>query len=87
MPQLVRSAVAVCLAGITNAEFLELGTKAGQTPGEEGCQAWYEAERALLANGDVPPVVTLTCAYYGNGAAFEGNGVGDVEYTSLRVLK
>jgi peptide/nickel transport system substrate-binding protein len=74
-------------AGIQNETFAERGTSATQTPGEEGCEAWYEGERALLENGDLHPLTALTYSVFGKGVEFEVNVEGELMPTSYRVLK
>ena len=76
------------VGAISNPEFDASAARAITVLGEEGCELWYEAQRALIEQGDYLPVANQTQAYYGHRAEFViGGPFGEPLPTSLRLLE
>ncbi|WP_183345788.1 ABC transporter substrate-binding protein [Conexibacter arvalis] len=67
-----------------NAAFEQAARRAIALAGEESCATWREAEEALLAAGDIVPVVEMPTRYFANdGVGFELSWWGPIP-TSLQ---
>lgn len=71
-------------SGIDNKEYADGIAAANELPGTEGCDAWLEAESALVAAADIVPFANNVVKTFGNGAEFEYPG--QLVPTSIRML-
>lgn len=74
-------------ASIDNADYNRLVEKAQKTTGTASCPDWDEAERSLVENSDVIPVVGNTRTAYGRGVTFQLKTLGSVVGSSIKVTK
>ncbi len=71
-------------SGIDNADYTAGVEEASALPGVEGCDAWLQAESALVAAADIVPFANNLVKTFGNGAEFETPG--QLVPTSIRML-
>jgi len=71
-------------SGIDNQEYADGVAAATKTNGTEGCDAWLQAESALVAAADIVPFANNEVKTYGNGAEFDYPGT--FMPTSIRML-
>ncbi|HEX6148130.1 ABC transporter substrate-binding protein [Nocardioides sp.] len=71
-------------SGIDNSDYTAGVEEASALPGVEGCDAWLEAESALVAAADIVPFANNQVKTFGNGAEFETPG--QLIPTSIRML-
>ena len=71
-------------SGIDNPDYTAGVEEASALPGVEGCDAWLQAESALVAAADIVPFANNQVKTFGNGAEFETPG--QLVPTSIRML-
>lgn len=71
-------------SGIDNQEYADGVAAATKTNGTEGCEAWLQAESALVAAADIVPFANNEVKTFGNGAEFDYPGT--FMPTSIRML-
>jgi peptide/nickel transport system substrate-binding protein len=70
---------------IDNQRYAELTTDAMQQPGAEGCAAWEDAERSLVSEADVTPVVDTVVPLFVDGVELRMNA-GNPAPPTLRLF-
>lgn len=73
-------------AAISNAEFDREVQLAVETPGDEGCEHWYNAEKALLSDFNLFPMAYRYDFWWFKGAEAEISRYDSLAPLSLRVL-
>ncbi|MDT0157962.1 ABC transporter substrate-binding protein [Microbacterium sp. ARD32] len=71
-------------ASISNDEYASLTAEAMTLPGTDGCDTWFEAEKALVKNLDVLPFGLNVLPMYASGAEFAG--ADTIVPTSIRLI-
>jgi peptide/nickel transport system substrate-binding protein len=74
-------------AAIDNPEYDRLTEQATETPGEEGCALWGEAEQALFSSVDVVPISDSIDTTFARDAEFREGVRSLVEPTSITLFE
>ena len=74
----------VNFASIANAEYEAAAAEAMGLSGTDSCEAWFDAEAALVADASVLPFANNILSIYGNGAEFEVTDT--IVPTSIRLV-
>jgi peptide/nickel transport system substrate-binding protein len=75
-------------ASVRNADFQRAATKAAGTAGQAACPIWQQAERALIDDDDIVPVVATTShTFVTSAGTMKLKPDGDPIATSIRMLR